>query len=199
MFHPSSKCFFPSRVMGRVLEPIKGARGRVHCWTAHHLIARPYLSIWGSVTLLRGTSAVLWRCLGTFPATSTPFQLFVCHQDLNQELPPLGPVPCRLSYHCQMLSQKWKPRRARGPLKCYFKLPRLRETQTPSCGVSKSPVICIILTTRQTKSDAHQPAGLLSSRSTNHRSVTSMFSPSYFRCVTCMKLDTDDTRDHPDH
>lgn len=35
MFHPSSKCFFPSRVMGRMLEPIPAARGRVHCWTAH--------------------------------------------------------------------------------------------------------------------------------------------------------------------
>lgn len=59
MFHPSSKCFFPCRVMGRVLEPIPATRRRVHCWTAHQLIAGPYLSIWGSGTLLKGTLAVL--------------------------------------------------------------------------------------------------------------------------------------------
>lgn len=136
MFHPSSKCVFNCRVMGRVLEPFPVARGRGHCWTAPQFIAGPDLSIWGSSTLHKGTLAVLWRCPGTSLAIRTPFPLLSVNQELNQEPLASSPMQTRATTaRCSMrtLSQN----EHMGCWKATSSSCGSGETQTPSWSVEQ--------------------------------------------------------------
>lgn len=66
---------FPSRLLSlRGCKEAPGAYpGSIHPWTIHQLVTGPDVSyLLGIRTLLTGTSAVLWRCPNTSPATSMP-------------------------------------------------------------------------------------------------------------------------------
>lgn len=58
------------------------------------------LSIWGFGKLLKGTSAVLWRCPGTSPVTRTTFQFWSVTRAWTKNPTLLSPVPFGLSFHC---------------------------------------------------------------------------------------------------
>lgn len=61
---------------------VTGGEGRVHPWLGNLIVA--YVGICGFDALLKGTSAVTWRCPGTFPTTRTS-SMFCLHCGLSQE------------------------------------------------------------------------------------------------------------------
>lgn len=66
--------FFRCMVRGRGcwrLSQLHVSKSKVHELDGHQLIAGPYLNIWRFSTLFTVTSAVLWRCTGTYSTTST--------------------------------------------------------------------------------------------------------------------------------
>lgn len=58
----------------------------------------PFLTIWTFSALLKGTSALLRRCLGTFPRLPAHLSTFLCSRGLNRKRPLLSAAPHRLSY-----------------------------------------------------------------------------------------------------
>lgn len=81
------------RLMGRVLAPIPAVYGGRQ--GAPQVIASPNVSLWGFSMLLKGTSAVLSKCLDTSPCYQNTFQKpgfeptslrFACPQDIHYEM-----------------------------------------------------------------------------------------------------------------
>lgn len=66
---------------------------QVHPWSNCQFIAGPHVSFCGFTTLLKGISAMLWRCSCTFPYYQNTFPIFCPLWGLNQNPSASQPSP----------------------------------------------------------------------------------------------------------